>query len=110
MPYSARVRARAATSNWEKRVSKLWGEIDSYDEDDFVDRVDAIVAELPPRKASGRSSAAQRLIPRVTRIARFRCMQLRSKQAWRASVGDELSSRWPARSAILGSRKTHWIS
>jgi tetratricopeptide (TPR) repeat protein len=42
-----------ADANWEKRVSKLWGEIDSYDEDDFVDRVDAIVAELPPRSAIG---------------------------------------------------------
>jgi len=42
-----------AGADWEKRVSKLWVEIDRYDEDEFVGRVDALVAELPSGSAIG---------------------------------------------------------
>ncbi len=42
-----------ADGDWEKRVSKLWSEMDGYDEDEFVGLVDALAAELPPGSAVG---------------------------------------------------------
>jgi len=42
-----------AAVDWEQRISELWTEIDRYDEDEFVGRVDALVAELPPGSAIG---------------------------------------------------------
>ncbi len=42
-----------AGADWEKRVSELWTEIDSYDEDEFVGRIDSLAAELPPGSAIG---------------------------------------------------------
>ncbi|MGH2410254.1 MAG: tetratricopeptide repeat protein, partial [Chloroflexota bacterium] len=42
-----------ASANWEKRISELWTEIDRYDEDEFVGRIDTLVAELPPGSAIG---------------------------------------------------------
>ncbi len=42
-----------AGADWEKRVSDLWTEMDSYDEDEFVSRIDALAAELPPGSAIG---------------------------------------------------------
>jgi hypothetical protein len=42
-----------SSEDWEKRVSELWAEIDRYDEDEFVDIIDALVAELPPGSAIG---------------------------------------------------------
>src|SRR5690242_12179480 len=43
----------AAPANWDSRIAKLWSDIDSYAEDDFVSRVDALVAELPAGSAIG---------------------------------------------------------
>ncbi|HXT34243.1 MAG TPA: tetratricopeptide repeat protein [Chloroflexota bacterium] len=40
-------------AEWEHRISTLWAEMESYDEDDFVARVDALAAELPPGSAVG---------------------------------------------------------
>lgn len=40
-------------ADWEKRISGLWTEMDSYDGDELVVRVDALVAELPPGSAIG---------------------------------------------------------
>ena len=40
-------------AGWEKRSSDLWAEIDDYDEEDFVARVDSLVAELPQGSAVG---------------------------------------------------------
>lgn len=40
-------------ADWEKRISGLWTERDSYDGDELVGRVDALVAELPPGSAIG---------------------------------------------------------
>jgi tetratricopeptide (TPR) repeat protein len=36
-------------AGWEQRVAALWADIDSYDEADFVVRMDTLCAELPPR-------------------------------------------------------------
>jgi hypothetical protein len=38
---------------WEKQLSVLWETIDDYDENDFVARIDALSAELPPGDATG---------------------------------------------------------
>jgi tetratricopeptide (TPR) repeat protein len=38
---------------WEKRIADLWLAIDNYRQDDFVARVDALVAELPAGSAIG---------------------------------------------------------
>ncbi len=38
---------------WEKQLSALWDTIDDYDDDDFVARIDALAAELPPGTATG---------------------------------------------------------
>ena len=40
-------------TDWEKRVSELWAEIDSCGEDEFVGRIEALVAELPVGSAIG---------------------------------------------------------
>lgn len=40
-------------ADWEQRVSELWTETDRYDEHEFVARVDALVAELPPESGIG---------------------------------------------------------
>lgn len=42
-----------AGADWEQRAAQLWTEMDGYAEEDFVDRVDALVAELPPGSAIG---------------------------------------------------------
>ncbi len=42
-----------AAADWEKQVSELWAGMDSYSEDDFLRRVDALVAELSPGSAIG---------------------------------------------------------
>jgi tetratricopeptide (TPR) repeat protein len=38
----------ATDAGWEQRVAALWANIDSYDEVDFVARMDGLCAELPP--------------------------------------------------------------
>ena len=45
---------------WEERIAGLclWQAIDDHDADDFVARIDALVAELPPGSAMGCSSRA----------------------------------------------------
>jgi tetratricopeptide (TPR) repeat protein len=40
-------------TSWEKRVSDLWGQIDSYEPEAFVAQVKSLAAELPPRSAIG---------------------------------------------------------
>jgi tetratricopeptide (TPR) repeat protein len=42
-----------ADDDWEQRISALWAELDSYDEEEFVGRIEALVAELPPGSAIG---------------------------------------------------------
>ena len=42
-----------AGTKWEKRVSKLWAELDRYDEDEFVDRIAVLADELPPGSGIG---------------------------------------------------------
>lgn len=42
-----------ADADWETRASELWGAPDRSDEDDFVSRLDALVAELPPGSPIG---------------------------------------------------------
>jgi tetratricopeptide (TPR) repeat protein len=42
-----------AGSDWEERIAALWGEIDAYDGDAFVERVDALAGELPAGSAIG---------------------------------------------------------
>jgi tetratricopeptide (TPR) repeat protein len=37
-----------ANAAWEQRVAALWADIDSFDEADFVARMDRLCAELPP--------------------------------------------------------------
>jgi hypothetical protein len=41
------------TSEWEKRLADLWASLDDHGEDDFVQRMDALVAELPADSAVG---------------------------------------------------------
>jgi len=40
-------------SAWEQRIAELWLAIDQYEPEDFVDRIDILVAELPPGSAIG---------------------------------------------------------
>lgn len=42
-----------AGAKWEKRVSELWAELDSYDEDEFVDRIAVLADELPAGSGIG---------------------------------------------------------
>jgi hypothetical protein len=42
-----------ADAAWEKRLAQLWTELDTYDEDDFIGRIEALAAELPPGSAIG---------------------------------------------------------
>jgi hypothetical protein len=56
--------------DWERRSAALWNSIDDYDEESFVERIDALAAELPEgsaialferacaRDSTGRSDAA----------------------------------------------------
>jgi len=46
-------RMTVADADWEHRASALWAEIDRIDADDFVARVDTLVAELPRGSAVG---------------------------------------------------------
>jgi Tetratrico peptide repeat len=41
------------TSEWEKRLADLWASIDDHGEDEFVQRMDALVGELPADSAVG---------------------------------------------------------
>ena len=41
----------AADANWERRVAELWAQFDTFDESDFVARIDALAAELPAGSA-----------------------------------------------------------
>ena len=38
-------------ATWERRLDDLWKKIDDYDAEDFVTRIDALAAELPPGNA-----------------------------------------------------------
>jgi hypothetical protein len=40
-------------ADWERRLSALWAELDSYDEAAFVIRMEELVAELPPGSSIG---------------------------------------------------------
>jgi tetratricopeptide (TPR) repeat protein len=39
--------------DWEKRLAELWAAIDELDEDDFLRRMEALAAELPPGNPTG---------------------------------------------------------
>jgi tetratricopeptide repeat protein len=41
------------TSDWEQRLADLWASFDDHGEDEFVQRIDALVAELPADSAVG---------------------------------------------------------
>jgi hypothetical protein len=41
------------TSEWEQRLADLWASFDDHDEDEFVQRMDALVGELPADSAVG---------------------------------------------------------
>jgi hypothetical protein len=41
----------AADADWERRVAELWAQFDTFDESDFVARIDALAAELPAGSA-----------------------------------------------------------
>jgi thioredoxin-like negative regulator of GroEL len=41
------------TSEWEQRLADLWASVDDHDEDEFLRRMDALVAELPAQSAVG---------------------------------------------------------
>jgi hypothetical protein len=41
------------TSEWEKRLADLWTSIDDHGEDEFVQRMDTLVGELPADSAVG---------------------------------------------------------
>ena len=43
----------ATDASWEQRVDELWQAIDNHGGDDFVARVDSLVAELPASDAIG---------------------------------------------------------
>jgi hypothetical protein len=53
------MRARALTtvasmtSEWELRLADLWASLDDHDEEEFLGRMDALVAELPADSAVG---------------------------------------------------------
>lgn len=40
-------------ADWERRVSDLWADMDKYDGDEFIARVDAMAAEQPSGSAIG---------------------------------------------------------
>jgi len=42
-----------AGADWEKRVSELWAQMDKYDDEEFVRRIDSLATELPPENAIG---------------------------------------------------------
>jgi hypothetical protein len=42
-----------ADADWERKVSELWTELDRYDADAFVGRIEELAAELPPGSAIG---------------------------------------------------------
>jgi len=42
-----------ANADWERRILELWAAMDDYDETEFVARIDALVAELPPGNSHG---------------------------------------------------------
>jgi hypothetical protein len=39
------------TSDWDERLADLWASIDEHGEEEFVERMDALVAELPAGSA-----------------------------------------------------------
>jgi tetratricopeptide (TPR) repeat protein len=41
------------TDDWELRIAQLWSDIDRYEEDDFVGRIEALVDELPAGSTIG---------------------------------------------------------
>jgi tetratricopeptide (TPR) repeat protein len=41
------------TGDWEQRLAGLWASIDEHSEGQFIDRMDALVAELPADSAVG---------------------------------------------------------
>jgi tetratricopeptide repeat protein len=41
------------TSEWEQRLADLWASFDDRDEDEFLRRMDALVAELPAKSPVG---------------------------------------------------------
>jgi hypothetical protein len=41
------------TSEWEQRLADLWASFDDYDEEDFLGRMDGLVAELPAESPVG---------------------------------------------------------
>jgi hypothetical protein len=41
------------TSEWEQRLAELWASFDDHEEDEFVQRMDALVGELPADSAVG---------------------------------------------------------
>ena len=41
------------TSGWEQRLAELWASFDEHGEDEFVGRMEALVAELPAESAVG---------------------------------------------------------
>jgi Tetratrico peptide repeat len=41
------------TSEWEQRLAELWASFDEHGEDEFVGRMEALVAELPAESAVG---------------------------------------------------------
>ena len=43
----------ATDPTWEKRIAELWSTLDAHDADEFVARIDALVAELPEGSAIG---------------------------------------------------------
>jgi hypothetical protein len=42
-----------ASMDWEKRLAELWAAIDELSEDEFLRRMEALAAELPPGSATG---------------------------------------------------------
>jgi Tetratrico peptide repeat len=41
------------TSDWEQRLADLWASLDDHGEDEFVQRMDALIGELPANSAIG---------------------------------------------------------
>ena len=41
------------TSEWERRLADLWASFDDHGEDEFLQRMEALVAELPADSAVG---------------------------------------------------------
>lgn len=42
-----------ADTDWERRIAELWAAFDEYEAEEFVERVDALAAELPDGSAVG---------------------------------------------------------